>query len=921
MPEVPPQNVRDVFPGDGTEAPRPASRTRSAALLPPGTAAAAARFRPERAMADATSLWRMLRPMDSSAVLQGARWLAGQLRDAGLDHVQVIRFPADGRTSVGGWLMPVAWTVRDAVLRAAPAGRGGEVFADRAADPQCVAMYSPPTPGGGWVEGPVVAAPDVASVRRRLRGAFLLLESGAALPALQAMAASPALNAAAAAAGALGVIACVDNDDPAACRYLNYAVPLDAARPCVPCFSLAPEAAARLRGRLRREPGLRLRARVRARRHAGTFPLVTATLGKGEPSVYVCAHMDEIGAQDNASGVAVALEALRALKAAGTGTAREPCRAVRALFSVEVRGIQAWTNAQPRPPAFFAGLNLDMVGLPASGGANTMTVRRGFAGVPHVAGRLLGAAAGLADRRAGGMRRTGGTCSTTDACFGLVPPAGHVSLEQRADATYHTSADTPAALDARALRWTGVAATAFLDAARRFGGREALRLARRLAAEGAAEGDLGDAAARAAELDSLRRAVRLPERFGIWGGESRFRAAGVRRSSGCWPQVEDARRLRELLAGAVPPPVAPAGGRYPAATEQLVPQVGFHGYLSFEDQVTPAQVRALAARLGTAPGWGVPLWASLLASRLRGKATLAEVLEGLARDGVAVDPPTAVAWVRHLVRAGKARLRPVLEPDALRRAFRAAGVRRGSVLCLHASLSAFGYVRGGTDALLDALLDVLGPSGTLCMPAHSLSVLGQEPYDPARSPSLVGAVSECFRQRPGALRSAHPTHSVAAFGPAAEALTSLPRPDLAPMAREGFWGKLVEAGGDVLLLCPVRSATIFHAGENWTGVPQPSIAAHAVDAGGRRHVYRIPRMPWHSGHFEATMARPLLRSGAMRAVRLGESTLFFAPARAMADASVAANRADPLVSLGENGACACPHCQVVRSNATAQGPI
>ena len=54
-----------------------------------------------------------------------------------------------GGTHIGG-MDETAWL---RLLRAAPAGRGGEVFADRAADPQCVAMYSPPTPGGGWVEG------------------------------------------------------------------------------------------------------------------------------------------------------------------------------------------------------------------------------------------------------------------------------------------------------------------------------------------------------------------------------------------------------------------------------------------------------------------------------------------------------------------------------------------------------------------------------------------------------------------------------------------------------------------------------------------------------------------------------------------------------------------------------------------------
>ena len=60
------------------------------------------------------------------------------------------------------------------------------------------------------------------------------------------------------------------------------------------------------------------------------------------------------------------------------------------------------------------------------------------------------------------------------------------------------------------------------------------------------------------------------------------------------------------------------------------------------------------------------------------------------------------------------------------------------------------------------------------------------------------------------------------------------------------------------------------------------------------------------------MAAPLLASGVMRTAPLGDGTICLAPARAMADVSVAVNRANPRVSLGRNGACDCWYCRAVR---------
>src|SRR3981189_3317470 len=47
------------------------------------------------------------------------------------------------------------------------------------------------------------------------------------------------------------------------------------------------------------------------------------------------------------------------------------------------------------------------------------------------------------------------------------------------------------------------------------------------------------------------------------------------------------------------------------------------------------------------------------------------------------------------------------------------GVRNGDILLVHTSLSSLGWVCGGAQAVLMALKQAVGNSGTLVMPAHS----------------------------------------------------------------------------------------------------------------------------------------------------------------------------------------------------------
>jgi aminoglycoside 3-N-acetyltransferase len=109
---------------------------------------------------------------------------------------------------------------------------------------------------------------------------------------------------------------------------------------------------------------------------------------------------------------------------------------------------------------------------------------------------------------------------------------------------------------------------------------------------------------------------------------------------------------------------------------------------------------------------------------------------------------------------------------------------RGDHLSVGIALSKVGWVEGGPDGFIDAILDVLGPEGTLMVNTHNYYYFHPEgarahPFD-ITVPCITGAVAETLRKRPGAQRSRHPSKSVAAIGRLAGCLTSSHIPESEP---------------------------------------------------------------------------------------------------------------------------------------------
>ncbi len=150
------------------------------------------------------------------------------------------------------------------------------------------------------------------------------------------------------------------------------------------------------------------------------------------------------------------------------------------------------------------------------------------------------------------------------------------------------------------------------------------------------------------------------------------------------------------------------------------------------------------------------------------------------------------------------------------------GVRPSGVLLVHGALRALTQsgklITGGAEAIMDGLLQALGPEGTLLMPALSYETVtdDQPHFDLLKTPSCVGLLSETFRQRPGVLRSLHPTHSVCGIGPQAEAMLGDQGQDRTPCGNHSPFCQLQDVGGQILMLgCGLKPNTSMHAIEEW----------------------------------------------------------------------------------------------------------
>lgn len=165
-----------------------------------------------------------------------------------------------------------------------------------------------------------------------------------------------------------------------------------------------------------------------------------------------------------------------------------------------------------------------------------------------------------------------------------------------------------------------------------------------------------------------------------------------------------------------------------------------------------------------------------------------------------------------------------MEAPELARALVEAGIERGDSILVHSSLSSLGWVEGGAEAAVEALIASVGPDGTVLFPtltgSPANSPANPPVFDARRTPCWTGAIPEAARNRPDAIRSLHPTHSVAAIGRLARWFTSGHELVHTPCGFGSPYDKLADIGGKIALVGVTQSVnTSFHTAEEIAAVP------------------------------------------------------------------------------------------------------
>lgn len=127
--------------------------------------------------------------------------------------------------------------------------------------------------------------------------------------------------------------------------------------------------------------------------------------------------------------------------------------------------------------------------------------------------------------------------------------------------------------------------------------------------------------------------------------------------------------------------------------------------------------------------------------------------------------------------------------ETLKKQLKELGIQQGDRIMVHSSLKSMGWIAGGAQAVVEALMETVTDEGTIVMPSQSSDnsdpVYWMEPPIPenwheklrktlpAYDPHLthlrgMGKIAECFHRHPLTIRSPHPAHSFMAWGNAAD---------------------------------------------------------------------------------------------------------------------------------------------------------
>ena len=222
---------------------------------------------------------------------------------------------------------------------------------------------------------------------------------------------------------------------------------------------------------------------------------------------------------------------------------------------------------------------------------------------------------------------------------------------------------------------------------------------------------------------------------------------------------------------------------------------------------------------------------------------------------------------------------------------RGLGVQAGDVLCVHSSFNRFLGFRGNIGDAIQVLRDSVGPSGGILMPTQpftgsAINYVRTHPVtDLARSPSLMGFMTEIMRRTPGVIRSINPTHPVVAWGNKGVPLVGNDWEAHTPCGQGTAYYRLLESDGKILMLgTSMQPMTFYHCVEelieplmSFSPFTAEEFTLQTKDAKGNLYTSRMRLFePVLSGKRRMSLLVPELKGrGFWREARVGRLEVIF----------------------------------------------
>lgn len=322
-------------------------------------------------------LSRLHRMRGSEDYQKAVEFIQTQIKGYGLENVELLKIPADGKIMYGTQKSRPAWNVEFAELWELENTNG---------------KWSPTNRIGNWEAVPLVLAQDSESgeviadlvdvgtgrsdkdyANKNIKGKLVLTSSqpGAIVPLAIAK------------YGAAGIISYAQNQPTAWYgendNLIRWGHLETFAEDKTFAFMVSLKQARDFQKRLQAGKTIKLSAKVKAGQHPGHYDILTAVIEGADPNLqneeitFTC-HLDHPrpGANDNASGSVTIMEVARALKKLiDEGKIERPKRTIRFIWSPEIEGTTVLLNYRPALAANIkAVIHMDMVG----GGPETKAI-------------------------------------------------------------------------------------------------------------------------------------------------------------------------------------------------------------------------------------------------------------------------------------------------------------------------------------------------------------------------------------------------------------------------------------------------------------------------------------------------------------------------------------------------------------------